>query len=331
MSAITKKIVFGYIHHFCGYLMAVDVTNLCVLFFDEELRCIFKEEKLKKLLSMNNGECVYTQDIQYNDDLTFWCTLVPNGLRTKPMYDKCIGYLQSFLSIKIKSEKVKHCTVSFTLYCDELEAEYRALKRFKSTTSKSGFLCDLKLSECKKLNQLTFRCIIHCLTIQYNKECDYKQLYYPSKTKVIFQINLKFKWNLNASLLEKFKNCVCGQRYNSPNFGNFCLCIAPNGTHEPMKETLEIILKILKWPNEIKRMTVSCELCSNYDASSQKYIHELDLGKTRKTIVCAKNAFLRNHLKDELVFNIHVKILDLYDETDQQILVDEWDKYGFIP
>eukprot|EP01084_Bolivina_argentea_P231896 390957_1 len=331
MTHRNEYIVHGYVNERHSAFIPVDIKQVITSFYDEAFCWYFNYESLQDLLLMSNGKYMVSDEIRYNNDVSFWLILYPNGRRHMN------GFVQCYLYSKQLATNVKYCTVSFQLFCLETNTEYKSLHKFvKNGYKSSGMNYNLSRSQCLLLKHLTFRCVIDLVEIKYDEideyNSDYIVIYYPKCPNIKLKKKFKFEWIVNSTLLYTFKNCLNGQRFYSPEFSNWFIDTAPKGDNPLNINKFQLKLKLWKWPSKLGAFTamINCITKVGRHSISKQYKRTLSsfdnttlncLGTTEyKTDVSLyKNYFNAQLLTNFLSFKLNIKILHMYDWTGAEI------------
>lgn len=301
-----------------------EIMDLCFTLFNEEFCWNLS---ITDLSSMKPRECITSSPIIYNDDLSFHCKV----------YSSSKGFRKIRLHLlSMNNNIIKHCIVSSSLYCDQINAYSRQVYKYCPDSNKTKH--SIRMKNCHDIidnNQLTIRCNIYSVEITYNDELNMDKLYFPgnilSNKDHYLQSQVEFTWNVSNKLIKSFKTCGYGESYFSPLFNKYwnILC-TPNGATYRVEGKFQIGLQIVKWPKNIKLMKIEFYINGTFDSEPKQYEKLFDIETNQTEFYCQKNTFDVNKINHQLSFNVKIKILEIYDYYNQIVSNTKWNQYGII-
>ena len=322
-SEKTELLVHGYIDH-CNLdnHIPLEIIKLCILFCNEEFKWILN---MNDLISMKQREYMISLPIIYNDDLSFHCKV----------YSSSKGFRKIRLHLlSMNNNLIKHCVVSSSLYCDEIDAYSRQVYKYCPNSNKTKHSIRILLNDDHQKyehKQLTIRCNIYSVQVTFNDQRQQKQqklLYYPFDRKHEFKKEFEFTWNVNNLLLSSFVNCPYGASYFSPDFNDWNILCTPNGASYRVKGKFQIGLQIIKWPKNIKSMDILFIVNGTFDNKPKQYEKHFDIEINQTEFYCNKNTFDLQLITNKLSFNVKIKIKQIKDQNNKIIPTQLWKKYN---
>eukprot|EP01083_Nonionella_stella_P139167 423962_1 len=323
MSYKENLVVHGYINQIYPHFAPMVIKKLILTFYDEAFCWYFNSKALRNLLSMSNGQCIISNEIRYNKDISFWLILYPNGRKSMD------GFIQCYLYTKPFCPKIKHCTVSFQLLCVETNTAYKSQCKFvRNGRNSFGMNYNLRRRQCLALKRLTIRCVIHLVEIKYDamdKHSDDLRIYYPSVPLITLHKSLRFEWIISGALLANFKNCACGSRFYSQEFEYWFIDCAPHGDVPSHRHQFQLSLKLWKWPTKLGCMDaiIQCITRKDNEIVCREYRRQLrnDEDTYKTSISLYKNYFMSDMFTFThfLSFTVTIHILHIYDWNGAEI------------
>ena len=201
---------YGYGRKSCRITMPMALIQLCVLFYNELFHWVFVGEKLKELLSTNNGGEVISKVFRRNG-IPFHCSLSPNGWKGDP-----VSHVAAYLELNKLPLNVECIVVHYELYIVETDTYHRSTTILDwYNENASGWLKGkLKSSSLKQATkaakQLNFICNLEVLEIEY--KFDPKTRIKPPmyrKNGIKMREIVKYKWKIPNDILEFLKSSEC--------------------------------------------------------------------------------------------------------------------------
>ena len=106
-----RLLTFGYVRQNCSLSIPIVIYQLFMLFYNEWFYWNFKNMTFTQLLSMKNGDKIYSKSFKIKD-IIFHCGLAPNGL-----INEQTNYMQLFIQIKSLPLNISNVTIHYQLYC----------------------------------------------------------------------------------------------------------------------------------------------------------------------------------------------------------------------
>ena len=183
----TVDAVFGYVRQNCIHSVPKAITRICVLYFKECTKILWRGKRLRNLLSSQCNE-VFQERIKITPDITITIWIAPNGINNKVNKREgqfCVGIV------------LKSCSIAKSVdYFDD--------------------------------NTIDMEVIIHSFKIKYKDNGEI--LCYPSLNAYQLKRVTEFKWNVDKTMIDKFKNWPNDiAKYGSPVIDNSSVVCKPNG------------------------------------------------------------------------------------------------------
>ena len=315
MSTVCKfHVVSGYIRSNYIYSVPEPLIRICLLYFDETFIIKFKGKRLNKFLSMKNKETIKYQ-IKFNQNLTLKIHVAPNGRLAHHKGKLCIK-----LGIHEMTKTVEYFRFRCSWNCVETESSIRHLITSKAFFSKykdkpNSVIAVMGSAPRKQRNTITLLFSIQSLIIKYQDSPEI--LYYPSLQSVKLKEKTKYQWKIDRSLINKFMEYSPGEHYESPPTNNVCIVCYPNMFHGKMMTGI----RLLSFPINVQRMKVKiiakCNFCDvkEYECMLQARNASSRLRGTEKNL---------ESLKDELVFDVEIHIMEIYDVNGDIVPTNKW-------
>ena len=122
----------------------------------------------------------------------------------------------------------KNVIMGWTWNCIETQSSIKTLTKSDSFSSLKGKKENRKYAVSligtqpqKEQNSVTFTFKIYSLMIKYKESSKFS--FYPSVESVKLRGKTKFTWNVEKSLIERFKEYSSGEYHDSPIFDNLCI------------------------------------------------------------------------------------------------------------
>lgn len=317
MSTATKlKAVYGYIRRNYQHSVPDVIIKICYNYFYQTIVYHIKGKQLETLFSAKNGT-INLRVIQFNKDLSFTYSIAINGYNEE--YKDTTTLV---LAIKKISPSIEWFRICYGFQCKEIQSSVKDLNSYKHDISMHPIANIMDRAKIIKQSELTFNFMIHALVIKYKKE--QQPLYYPSLKSLTLKKTVHFKWNVEKELIESFKDYTNGFRFDSPIFDHIFITCSPNGTDSTDQGTFCFCVSLAVIPLNISKGRFKFIIKTNFCEEKAEYILESTLDIEDSFVWCENNEFATDLLKDELVIDVEMNIMDLYDLNDHIIARNEW-------
>ena len=342
LSQIERELLLNGYHNDKQKQIPKDIVFLLLAFCGNlhHDQWIFNEHQINEWFSMEPGHCLVNNRTIDIDDLKLQYIIYPNGTDTK-QYNKYLnkGYVQFLVKVKRFSPvTIKSITIYYELYCFELGKIWKNTACFNKKEEIKWGRYNMKLSECKNQQRLTFGCFIDVIDITYNPYnivIDKNQKLWVKDIKM--HQKFKFKWSLNPEWL------IYGDKdtyfFDNFNNGTFCLYYSPKW----YRYTLGI--KLLSLPHSIGSIDIDYKINNGWRDSEYRSQWMSIKGKgQRYSSECSimyqcrhdriQTSYLKNEVEDEgdVEIEIILKALcfDGSHHANGRIPREQWHQHGII-
>ena len=294
----------------------VVISTYC-MYYNEDFIRKFKSKNAEKFLSMRNGE-MYKFNIKFNQDLAFKIKIAPNG-----HIKSWEGEVECGLGISFMSNDIDYCT--FVWQHSLIEPQCSCIwwkKRDFNNKRKRAWLSCTKFSEIQYITEITYQFTIHSLMIKY-KDNNKDILYYPSLDAFKYKQVSSIEWNVDKSLVHRFRRYSNGLRFISPKMENLMIVAFPNGVHEATKNKFYFDVNLVGLPIDVSKVMTKVHI--------NVMDKEVEYGKEFPADSYVLNDYFDTELlRDELVFKVKVVITEMYDLNDRIIPSSKWNEHNVM-
>ena len=307
--------------------MPLVITQICLLYYDEIFIIKFKGKSLKQFQSTihdrkTRKNPLYRYKIKFNQHLSFKILAAIKGWEEghKKQTSFALGLDKDI------PKCIEYFVMSWAWNCIETQSSVKTLIKSDSFSSlkykkedKQYILSLIGTQPQKEQNSLTFTFKIHSLLIKY--KASPKFLYYPSFASVTLREKTEFTWNVDKSLIGRFKEYLSGEYYDSPIFDNLCIICHPNGFANRLHGQFVSALRFMSIPTDVSRMKLMINVKTNFK-DEMEYECAIPTSLAIKRFIGVE--FDLELLKDKLTFHVEMVITELYDSYDAIIPRDKW-------
>lgn len=273
---------------------------------------------------MKNKE-KHKYQIKFNQNLTLEIGVAPNGGCAHHEGTVCIT-----LGIHEMAKSVEYFRCSFYCHCVETESSIRHLVTSNAFFSKykdksNSIIAIMGSAPRKQRNKITLLFSIHSLVMKYQDSP--KMLYYPSLQSVKLKEKTKYQWKIDKSLINKFKEYSHGDHYDSPSTNNVCIVCYPNGLKGRFHGQMMNGIRLLSFPINAKRMKVKIITKCNFCDTNEYECMLRATNASSRLLGTEKNLYLES-LKDELVFDIGIHIMEIHDVKGDIVPKNKWAQHN---
>ena len=319
MSTVKKShVVYGYFRNNYEHNVPDAIIKMCLMYFDVVFQHRYNKKIFQHLLSAPVGRAklklvIFNQHLSFRVGVATNCVNEHHGEFAALILKVASGLAKCIDSIRI--------CVQF----DVLEVQSTLIGLGSFTAGNEDFLyLAMDKSNIHKLEKLTFKFIIHSIIIKYKK--DKETLYYPSMESMKLKEKIRFAWNVDKTLIESFKNYK-RFGFSSPIFDNVSIKCYPNGVNSYTQGRFCWGLLVASFPVNIEKMDIAITAKTNFCEIKREYTASLNFLES-SIVCCIDNEFALNELNDELVFEVEVIVMELYDFDDHLIPKDQWSEHN---
>ena len=304
------------------------ILELMLRFLDLSCRWKIGGDELKQFLSAKTGEAMAGPSFRMKE-IEFTLYLTPNGLNESEE-----GFVQFLAAPSFCSSEIESVTLWYSLYCRQSESEWSNTTTFNSEDND----CESEDNDCASWpvhtlplralleeERLEFLCFVDILSIDY---LDPKPSFFGANTEM--NRYAKFQWNIYDELLDEFRYCVWGRYFIENINANWMLECAPNGQCSEDEGNVNVLLSLLRLPNQIKAVTVHMILECDHDDIKWDFTAKFDydcnsFGWPEYTLL-ASNLLVATSIS----FTVEMTIQQIYDEHGRCIPQKRWTEYGIV-
>eukprot|EP01083_Nonionella_stella_P179875 639820_1 len=283
-----------------------------------------KDIQLGIFESTSKGQLFDTKIMKiYNDKFVFDVKLYPNGTPNGNDHK----YVQFCIILTEMSANIQSIVVHYRLYCIEMDVQFKDTKTLRKANqgmkwpSRSLKLKDIEHCVAKSLHFVCELCIIQMKEKKNN--------YYFAPFAM--NNNIKYKWNIDDTLLRRFKRTRYGRSYCSDTFNNcWCLDCFPNGFNKHEKGNLRLSLVLLGLPENVQSIKIRFMLECSYNNISFRDDFEYNYQQTVHGWTCGK--FKTDWLQsvNELYFVVTIAVIKVTNYSKKNISDAHWLDYGIV-
>ena len=328
--------VFGFIREASSNSIPSDLMKLHLRYYEEELDWTINGNEYQKFIEADPDTKFESITCNYKN-IEWNLTIYPNG----KYYSK--GYVQLYATFTQIPPNISFIDVLIKLSVDNATSRtlcYRVETK-KHILSVGLRPYQLKLSTIKDMNMksVTIRGYVEIGGIGYKSISDsiseknepFDPLWFSPRT-IKLKENMHFEWNIDH-LLDGFKDCYCGQAFESDVFGDYnqlILRINPNGIYRHKDTGCCIVgFQMIRMPAEVHTVYVDYELILITDKETTRFKEYADVDREGPWI-WTNDIYSYDAIQACTKATIHIDMVvkKVIDNDKEEVHRDEWVKFG---
>ena len=306
-----------------------DIISLFNKWISNAWYMILEGDKLNEFLSIKADNCMKeTLTINITDEISFECSLFPDGQSYRDETCWCVRFITS-------NPNIKHPYAFIECGCEEIpNSIYKEpAKSFARGHDNANFLEMIPRSKCQNINKLSFYIDIELISYEDDTEIKYLS---PSP---IYNSIIEYKWIIDNT------KCVKGDWIFSSNFMNQSIgmyCTPKGSKSDGPNSIITFGIEFYKTPHAIQWLKCNIKLTTNIEKEDGEFVKFVPDEDDYEYVGDGSGINLYGDKYDDdfqvglfskcdrIEMILSIEITEIESKNGKIVDRTEWDKYGVI-